>query len=142
MFFPYARPKRIGPVLRGRVCPPRFLSTRSGEDNLLLGYHLAMSHPNLAAEALHDPHAMDSMRSEYLSAVDIRDPDSFRLPECWWTAGHLEQELYRRLVKDANARWAPKPRYEDVPGISTGNVTTPRRCWPIVTEKVPLINIK
>ena len=46
--------------------------------------------------------------------------------EAWWSVGHLEQKLYRRVVKDAHARWAPKPRYEDVPGISTGNGAWPR----------------
>ena len=114
----------IGRTLRARVCPPRPLSTRPGEDDLILKYRLAMSHPTYTALALDDPSAMRDMRTEYLNGLEPYG--DFRLPECWWNAGHLEQQLYRRLVKDAHARWAPKPRYEDVPGISTGNGAWPR----------------
>ena len=109
-------------VVRARVCSPRLLSARSGEDDLLLGLRLATAHPTYAADALDDPDAMDSMRSEYLE--DLVCGHGYR--EAWWSVGHLEQKLYRRVVKDAHARWAPKPRYEDVPGISTGNGAWPR----------------
>ena len=91
--------KSVGSVLRARVCPPQPQSTRSGEDELSLKYHLAMSHPTYAAMALDDPSAMDRMRSEYLGALKHDD----KYPKCWWTAGHLQQELYRRLVKEAHA---------------------------------------
>ena len=80
-------------ALRGRVCPPRFLTSRPGEDDLLLGYGLAMSHPNYAARALNDPRAIDGMRSKYLNELRNEPRDSlmgFELPESWWTAGHLE----------------------------------------------------
>ena len=86
-----------------------------------------MSHPNYAANALKYPDAIDDMRSAYLNALRFGPHDSavFELPEPWWTAGHLEQELYRRLVTDAHNKWAPKPQYEAIPGISTGN-----GAWP------------
>ena len=115
--------RTIQSVVRGRVCPPRLLSARPGEDDLLLGLRLATTHPSYAAHALGDPNAMDSMCSEYLDAL-TSGPERYR--ESWWGIGHLEQKLYRRVVKDSQARWAPEPRYEDVPGISTGNGTWPR----------------
>ena len=119
---PDARALRpTGPVVRGRVRPPRPQSNRSGEDELILKYHLATSHPTYAAMVLADPNAMDTMLSEYLAALKYDD----NYPECWWTAGHNEQEIYRRLVEEAKAEWAPKPRYEAAPGISTGN-----GAWP------------
>ena len=81
-----------------------------------------MSHPNFAADALDDPRAIDFMRSMYLNELRNGNlKDGFALPESWWTVGHLEQKLYRHLVNETRNKWAPKPRYEAIPGISTGN---------------------
>ena len=91
--------KSVGSVLRARVCPPQPQSTRSGKDELSLKYHLAMSHPTYAAMSLDNPSAMDRMRSEYLGALKHDE----KYPECWWNAGHLEQELYAVLSKKPTA---------------------------------------
>ena len=83
--------RSIGPVLRARVCPPRPLSTRPGEDEMDLKYRLAKAHPDYAAMALEDPSSMDLMRSEYLRALTPDDGfEGEAYPECWWNAGHLE----------------------------------------------------
>ena len=117
--------KPVGSVLRARVRPPQPQSTRSGEDELRLKYHLAMSHPTYAAWALNDPSAMDRMRSEYLGALKHDE----KYPECWWTAGHLKQELYRRLVKEANSRGARshgmKTSWASLPATGRGHVPLP-----------------
>ena len=94
-------------------------------DREIFKYRLVASHPDLTVHALENPANLDEWHEEYLTALNP-NYNGTRLRSAWHHVGLLKEQLYQQFAMEVRAREAPKPRYKNVPGLSTGNGDWPR----------------